>query len=277
MPTTTIMSRVKNDFFAILVPGSFILVIIASVSLALTQPGQTNGIIQRITPFFLALKKYWPLLFLIFIIAYLVGMLIRAIRVNLADKISKKLFSKWNKREWLQLGYESPFPYPRVLEKVKEQLTESNLVADFSLPGKGNLHNAYNFWKMVICAESQELFNYIQNQESMVRLFVGMFWTGLTGVIGYFITLVGCLIYKEIRVVWLDYTIAMFAASIVVLVMFGMSIRRVRVQEVGFVFMAYLVIIQKEEGKEKKNKAKKKDANPYQVFEYLSRMLGKKD
>jgi hypothetical protein len=277
MPATTIMSRVKNDFFAILAPGSFILVIIASVSLAFTRIGSSGGIIDRITPFFDVIKGYWPSLFVLFILAYLVGILVRAVRVNLADTISKKLFVKWNKRTWLQLGYKSPFPYPVVLEEIKEQLTESKLVTDFPVPGEKNLHNAYNFWKMAICYESREVFNYIQAQESIVRLFAGMFWAGLIGVIGSIVTLVGCLLNKEIRGVWLEYAIVMLAVSVVILVMFGMNIRRVRAQEVTFVFMAYLVIHHKKEQEEEKNKPKKKNPNPHHVFEYLSKILGKKD
>ena len=277
MPTTTVLSRVKNDSVAILVPGSFVLLIIISVYLALTHKDQSSGIIKRIAPFFKVFTDYWPLFLVLFIIAYLVGILIRAIRVNLADMLSKKIFEKFNRSKWIRLGYESEFPYPVILEDVKKELLESNMISSYSLPNEKNLHNVYNFWKMIICLESQDVFSHIQNLESIVRLFVGMFWSGFIGVIGYLITLGGCLLNKIIRDVWLDFTLVMLVVSVIILIMFGMNIRRVRVQEVVVLFMAYLVIHQKKEQEEKKNRVKKKNENLPHTFEFLAKMFEKKD
>jgi hypothetical protein len=277
MPTTTVLSRVRTDFFAILVPGSFVLIILASISLAFTHRDPAEGIIQRVKPFFDVLKNYWPLVLILLIIAYLAGNIIRAVRVNLADMLSKKLFANLAKREWLKVGYESAFPYPAVLEKMKNELIESKLLADFSLPEEKNLHNVYNYWKMVICLESQEVFTRIRNAESVVRLFVGMFWAGFIGVLGYLIILAGCLFNVIIRYVWLEYAIVMLAISIVILVTFGMNIRRVRAQEVGFVFMGYLVIKQKQEQEEKITRQKKKSQDFNQTLGSLFGMMGKKE
>lgn len=242
MESNNVLSKVKVDFFAILVPGSFVLTIIVSVFLALTQYLSTKGIIERIDPFFNKLKEFWPLAIVLFIIAYLIGHLIRAMRVNLADNLSKKLFSKWSTRSWYKKEYESKFPYPVVMEKVKNQLIDSNMIADFDIPVEDNLHNVYNFWKMIICSESQDIFSYIQNLESKVRLFSGMLWAGFIGVLGNLIILAGCMVDAKIRNVWLGYALAMLAVSIVIFVTFGRDIRRVRVQEVTFVFLGYMVI-----------------------------------
>ncbi len=155
MPATTVLSRVKSDFFAILIPGFFVLVIITSGFLAFTHDNPSISIIKRIDPFFTVLKDYWPLVFVIFIIAYLMGMLLHTIRVNIADEICGIFFARLYRREWSKLGYKCSFPYIDALEAVKDDLVHSNLVSDFKIPDKKYLYNAYNYWRIVINLESK--------------------------------------------------------------------------------------------------------------------------
>lgn len=200
MPTTTVLSRVKTDFFAILVPGFFIFGVILSIFLAFTHKDPKTSILKRIEPFFRTLKEYWLLVIILIIIGYLLGNLIRAIRVTTADKFSKTIFSRLVISEEKRLIYKGSFPYPLILDKIRQDLIDSKLIAKIALPKKNCLYNAWNFWKITIGLQFPDMFNYIQNLESRVRLFAGMFWAGLVGIIGSLLIFVAC-IYNDVIIV----------------------------------------------------------------------------
>lgn len=242
MPTTSVLSRVKTDFFAILVPGFFILGVILSIFLVFTHKDPKASILKRIEPFFHTLKEYWPLVIILIVIGYLLGNLIRAIRVTTADKFSKSIFSRLAISEEKKLFYKSSFPYPDILDKIRQDLIDSKLIGSINLPNGNCLYSAWNFWKITIGLEFPDMFNYIQNLESRVRLFAGMFWAGLLGVIGSLLIFVGCIFNNVIKVLWLEYNIYLFFTSAVLFIMFGMNLRRVRREEARSVFMGYLAL-----------------------------------
>jgi len=278
MPTSTILSQVKGDFFAILIPGFYTLTTIISEFLAFTQTPQSFDVFKRLGAYFKILKDYWPLIFVIFIAAYLLGILLRSIRVNRSDRTTGKVFEKLPFREsWTKLGYRSEFPYPTMLDTVKKELEKSEQVSSFVIPPPECLHNTYNYWKLVICSESEAMFNYISNLEATVRLFVGMFWAGFIGVVGYVVILIGCLCNDVIKTEMWNYSIVMLITSIIIMLMFGMNIRRTRVQETMNVFMAFLVLKQKKEATEATAKKKAKPAPVGQsgVLQFLSGMFNK--
>ena len=243
MPATTVLSRVKTDFFAILVPGFFIFAVIVSFFLAFTHKDPKISILERIKPFFDNLKEYWPLAIFLIVIGYLLGNLIRAIRVTTADKFSKTIFSRLAITEEKKLFYKGSFPYPIILNEIRKHLNDSDLIADITLPEEEKpLYSAWNFWKITIGLEFPDMFNYIQNLESRVRLFAGMFWAGLVGIIVSLSIFGGCIFNNVIKVVWLKYNLYLFFASAALFTMFGMNLRRVRREEARSVFMGYLAL-----------------------------------
>jgi len=251
MPTTTVLSRVKTDFFAILVPGFFIFGVIVSFFLAFTHKNPKISILERIKPLFITLKEYWPLVIILIVIGYLLGNLIRAIRVTTADKFSKTIFSPLAITEEKKLIYKSAFPYPNILDDIREHLFDSKLIANITLPKEAKpLYSAWNFWKITIGLESPDMFNYIQNLESRVRLFAGMLWAGLLGIIVSLSIFAGCIFNNVISVVWLEYNIYLFLTSAALFTMFGMNLRRVRREEARSVFMGYLALQKKKKEKE---------------------------
>ncbi|NIM16139.1 MAG: hypothetical protein GTO45_29400 [Candidatus Aminicenantes bacterium] len=241
MNTTTVFSRVKTDFFAIFVPGAYVFSIILFVYLAITHEDANISISHRIESVFDELKDYWPLTLIIFIICYLIGILIRSFRVSIADELCKKIFSRFTrfkKGKWNITFYKSSFPYPAILEKLIQHLTESKLVKRIKLPDEEYLDSAYQFWKLSICSELPDVFSYTQTLESTVRLFAGMFWAGLLGIIGSIVILVA-------RLSWWKLDLLLFSISLIISTIFGMNIRRVRGREVSYVFIAYLVLQKK--------------------------------
>lgn len=242
MLTRTVLSRVKTDFFAILVPGFFIFGVIVSFFLAITHKDINISILDRIEPFFKLLKENWPLVIVLIVIGYLLGNLIRAIRVIYADKFCKTIFSR----------YKCSFPYHYILDKIREHLIDSNLIDDITLPKEDKpLYNAWNFWKITIGLEFPDMFSHIQNLESRVRLFAGMFWAGLLGIIGSLSIFGVCIFNNVIKVVWWEYNFYLSIASAALFTMFGMNLRRVRREEARAVFMGYLALQNKKKEKEK--------------------------
>lgn len=273
MATTTILSRVKTDFFAILVPGSFVFCVVVSVYMAFRYPDVT--IKSMLDSSLKYLKEYWPLVIIFIIVGYLLGNVIRSIKVNTADRTAKKLFSRLVASEWDQLLFSSGFPYPKMLEKILEQLERSNLVDKTGLPDSESLHNAYNYWKISICSTMPDVFIYIENLESRARLFVGMFWAGFTGLLGSIpISIAIALGYVE-KSHWIEFNIIMVLASGLIFYMFGSRIRRVRSQEVGTVFMAYLFLQQKKrEEKTAQKNPPKPPVSSANVVDLISRFMG---
>lgn len=255
MFSSTELSRVKTNFLAILVPGTFVFGVMLSVYLAFTQKDPNITLSKHIKFFLKVLQAYWLLAIIFIIIGYLVGILIRSIRVNYADELSKKIFSKFDTRKSGKNLYESEFPYPVMLEKIKKGLVDFKLIRDIKLP-KNDLHDVYLFWKIMICSELPEVFDYIYTMESTVRLFAGMFWAGLLGIIGSLSIFVGCIFsFDIIGVVWWKFNIYMLVISVTISIMFGGNIRRVRRQEVQAVFNAYLVLKEKKHDISKRPKA----------------------
>jgi len=242
MPTATVLSRVKSDFFAIFVPGFFLFFIIISVFMAVTQNGPNNSIVNRIKPYFVTLKEYWPLVIIIIVAAYLLGNLIRAIRVTTADELIKKLFSLLTNNVEKKLKYKSSFPYPHILNKINKELSDSKQIRKMKLPNENCLYSAWNFWKLSICSKSPDMFDHIKYLEARVRLFAGMFWTGLFGIIGNLVIFISCIFNTATRVVWLEYNIYLFFTSAVILIMFGVNLYRVRREESRAVFMGYMAL-----------------------------------
>jgi hypothetical protein len=95
----------------------------------------------------------------------------------------------------------------------------------------------FNHWKNALCVRSPESFRYYQMFESRSRMFAGMFWAGLIGVLGSIWTLahLGVTGFAHTPFAW-----QALAVSAVVILLFGGQFRRVREQEARVLLSLYL-------------------------------------
>ncbi len=253
------LSKVKSDVFAILIPGFFITGVIVSAVLVFTQTDAKIGIIKRFGPFFKTLKGNWILTFIAFVIIFLAGNFLRSIKVTIADNVANFLFKRFIKASWTKLFYGNPFPYRDLLEKIKLILLQNKLIEDIPLPvDKHSLYILFQYWKMVICIEKSGSFSYIQEFESRVRMFAGMFWAGSCGIGGSILISASFIFNKAACIVWWKYILLMFLVSVIIAVIFSRSLKRVRSEEVISVFIAYLFIQRSKKEEDKKEKVKEK-------------------
>ncbi len=267
MAAQEVLSKVKSEFFAILIPGSFVMGVIVSGALAFTQTDANTGKMGRFGTVLDTLKGNWIFAFLAFVMIFLVGNLFRSIRVNRADSIANFLFKRFIKASWLKPLYEEPFPYRTFLEKIKTRLLQVNLIEDITLPAdpkdNSSLHDIYNYWKTVICIETPGSFNITKELEDRVRLFAGMFWAGVGGIIGSIIISLGFIFNEASRSVWGLYILFMSIISVIIAIAFGLSLKRVRSQEVISVLLAFLYLQRRVKDEEKRKKGKDKAGDKF--------------
>lgn len=259
MGADDMLSKVKTEILAILIPGTFVTGVILSDVLTYTQDTSTNCVLERFSPFFEVLRSNWILIFLVFVFIFLIGNLIRTIRVNRVDKMGDILFKRFIKDSWTKDLYHESFPYPKMLEKIKEELVQARLVEDFPLPkDKRGLHDLYNYWKTMICIDAPASFAFTQDLESRVRMFAGMFWAGVAGIVGSFLAIISFSFNQAAYTVWGVYILVMLGLSVTLMLAFGLNLKRVRGQEVSSVFLAFLYIQKKNKDTENKEKAQEK-------------------
>lgn len=258
MVAQEMFSRVKTDFFAILIPGSFIMGVFVSGVLVFTQYDTNIGIMGRFNSLFGTLKDNWVLSFIAFIMIFLVGNLLRSIRVNKVDRIASFFFKRFIKESRDQEYYRNPFPYRPLLEKIKKGLLEVKLIVDIPLPEDRNtLHDVFIYWKTVIRMDSPGSFHHIQDLEGRVRMFAGMFWAGVTGILGSIVTSLSIISNEAARSVWGVYILLMFITSVIISAALSLSLKHARSQEVINVFLTYLYLQKKMKG-EKREKGKER-------------------
>ncbi|MCX6583148.1 MAG: hypothetical protein NT166_23485 [Candidatus Aminicenantes bacterium] len=261
MVAQEMLSRVKTDFFAILIPGSFIMGVIVSVVLVFTQYDTELCIMERFNSFFETLKGNWVLSFIVFIMIFLVGNLLHSIRVNKVDRIANFFFNGLIKEPRDKAHFENPFPYRAMLEEIKTGLLKVKLIEDIPLPeDRDTLHDVFIYWKTVIRMDSPGSFHHIQDLEGRVRMFAGMFWAGVVGIlgsIGSIVTLSSFIFNEAAWSVWGGYILFMFIISVIISAAFSLSLKHARSEEVKAVFLTYLYL-QKKMREEKREKGKEK-------------------
>jgi hypothetical protein len=259
MAVEEMLPKIKSDFFAILIPGSFVIGVIVSGVLVFTQYDTKTGIMDRFNPLFDTMKGNWIFSLIAFVMIFLVGNLLRALRVNNVDKISNFLFKRFIKNPFDKPLFETLFPYRETLKYIKAELLQVKLIEDITLPEDKNAwHDIYNYWKMAICIESPGSFYLIQDLEGRVRMFAGMFWAGAAGILGSVIIALGFFINGAAMSVWGGYILFMFILSAIIAVSFALNLKRVRRQEVISVFLAYLYLQKRAKDEDKKEKGKEK-------------------
>lgn len=244
MPAAMTLSRIgRFDFFAILAPGFCLVVIVVLLVTALmtgpalNSPDAISSLrpLDAIKDVSSLIKDQWPFGLVLFFLAYMAGSILRAIPVNMIDRVCGPLF-KWTAARDYDLSlYEEEFPYRPMLQKELEALEKNGLDASLSVPPKKTAHTTFNLWKLMLCDRSPNAFAYSQELEGRVRLFSGMLWGAIAGAvlgaIGFLLSLVGVF-----NVGW---SLVMGGIAVVSILFFGLlgwRLRRVRAEEVQAVF-----------------------------------------
>lgn len=246
MSADEVLSRVSRfDFFAIMAPGFYILSTFVVVATAIYDNGAAVNAWVRLLSIVEKASSPWPMVIGIILLSYLIGTIPRAVPVNRADKICKYLF-KWLQREgYVRFLYEDHFPFRRVLEKQLTALQSNGFANSIKIPKEGTTHSLFNFWKMIVCEQSPAAFAFTQGLEARVRLFSGMIWAGVAGIVVSLSGILWCGVAAgALTYPWLSPMLTLFIVSTVIALMFGLRLRVVRGDEVVYLFLAYIVLAQ---------------------------------
>lgn len=223
----------KVDFFAVLPAGFYIFLVIYLVFLNDGNSEPTN-IWEQIKSLAKDMKENPILVLFILFASYLLGSIIRTIPVDWADSIVPP--------------YKSKFPYLDKLEETYsflEKNAEMVLINPKIMPqfhkDKEKMRLFLNYCKCPLCMYAPQSFVYYETFEARSRLFVGIFWAGILGVIGFLIMLIRVWNFTFIPA-W-----HLFFMSTALVIPFGLSIKRVRRQEVNTLWSSYIAYLQKNE------------------------------
>jgi hypothetical protein len=228
MNTDSIFTKIsKRDFFILLPPGFYIFMVANICFIATTEPQTLNELFWRLSDH---VKKEPALLIFVLFACYLIGNIIRAIPVHLAERSIPPFANR--------------FPFCKHLKEVAKSLTDlaeaSNLTPE-KMPdiSNGISREVYLYWMKVLCINSADGFEYIQTFETRVRLFAGMIWASWIGLIcGTYTLLIALHTYPYAG-------IGVLLASMSMLLTFGVNFRRVRKQESEALFLTYTALLQK--------------------------------
>jgi len=259
----------KSDFFAILGSGIYVVAVCLFLTAAVWQP--TSSFDQDLIWLIGMLEGHWVVVAGLMYLSFMVGSVLRALRVNLADgycrrwvrrargllyrtrhAVPKGLFGvrrpgKWwlsfvrhrKRRTFDRILDRTPFPYLCLLEGQSRAM-EEHVPQKVELPTKEAAHLMFNFWKATLCGKNDPNFAFTQDQEARVRLFANMFWAGLLSLFPSTIGMVVGLV--RFGSGWFPTMLIVFCFSVSICAIFDSQIRRVRGQEVLIVFLAYVAL-----------------------------------
>jgi cytochrome bd-type quinol oxidase subunit 2 len=254
----------RIDFLAVVVPGFYVLANLWLVGLAFTYR-ENEDLWQAVQAAVQTPTENWTVFLGIILTSYLLGSLLRAVPVNAADRAAQLLLAPLRLvlglLPWLRaygLRFE-PFPYRSILKDTLDNVASCGGLRGLNDPAvtalreavkvpdptqefsaEALLHTAYNYWKVVVCDRAPGAFEFSQELESRVRLFAGMFWAGLLGIV----LLVGGFWAAGLRGYLSEWRFwAALAVSAAIGVGFGLNVGRVRREEVRHVFLAYLTLL----------------------------------
>lgn len=246
MAADTALSRIqKSEFFAILAPGIYVVSAASLIAIPLIEPTATSPW-QRIIQTLRGLAHDWPIVVVGVFFAYLIGSVLRAVPVNIADRLCKRLFG-WTARDpdsFDGLIYRDHFPYSKMLDFQLQALQKSGIKIRIRWPlEKGTSHTMFNYWKAALCLDTPAAFVYAQELEGRVRLFAGMFWAGILGLL--VCTAGVCLLLGPLPTSWFGPLLVFVLLSLTIAGVFGWRLRRVRADEAVRVFIAFLRLSQR--------------------------------
>jgi hypothetical protein len=205
----------RLEFFAALLPG-FFLVCAITIAFAPVQMVPTTTLWTRLEGAATHIGGAPPLVVLLAFGAYLIGSLVRIVPLKAVERVippGKVLFPH-------------VVEVRRFINTLKEEATAA--CHEVSLgPTIGNSlsQHVFNHWKNAVCLRSADGFRYYQSFESRSRMFAGMFWAGLVGILCAIITI--CRTVPNVSRAGVE----LMVLSLAIVVCFGSQFRRVRVQE----------------------------------------------
>jgi hypothetical protein len=244
MPAGTALSKIgRFEFFAILAPG---LCLIAIVTLFLTawinSPRQDS--FEALNKLSNLIKAHWPLSIVLFFFSYLLGNILRAIPVNIIDRICGRIFKKTARSYHDCALYKENFPYLPMLRQQLDDLQANGLFKRSGLPNLSSAHTIFNLWKMILCYRAPATFDYLQDLEGRVRLFSGIIWSAL---LSSFIAAIGAILSicpkHPLNSSWLPIMIIIAFVSLLLAVLLGWRLRHVRGEEVYGVYHAVVSLM----------------------------------
>ncbi len=230
MANSSFLNRVSGiDFFAILAPGFYIFTVLYSTALAFDKNLEANSTFwSMLNSISDSISENLVYLIFIFFAAYLIGSVLRAIPVWLAEKIVRPRAP-------------SNFPYPDVLSYVLMELKHHEIhsgINDEVFPDfEGTFSpRVFDFWKHQLCVNSKDGFLFYRSFETRSRFFAGIVWASYIGVLFGIIICSSPINFHPINS--LGGPILYF--SLILAIAFGYNFRRIRRQEVHALLLAYL-------------------------------------
>ena len=226
----------------VLPPGLFALGTGALVAATLRADGDSQRAFDGIRD---ALARTdWSAGVAIFVLAYLLGSVARALSVSWADRICRSLFGWMSRSEKERLRLTETFPYPTSVSETLSAIQKNDRCLDVRPPTAGTEHTMYNLWKVELADGAPAAFAIHQELEARVRLFAGMFLAGLGGVAATLVGMLGCAAFgkpvlQPVLLVQLAITVAFGGV-------FGWRLRYVRWQEAKHLWIAHALLLEKE-------------------------------
>jgi hypothetical protein len=244
MPAATALSKIgRFDFFAILAPGLY-LTAIASLFMAALIRGPGQNWTEALNNLSNLIKLHWPLSIVLFFFSYLLGNILRAIPVNIVDRICGPIFKKTARNHHDRALYRDNFPYLPMLRQQLLDLQANGLLKRSGLPDSSSAHTTFNLWKMMLCHRAPAMFDYIQDLEGRVRLFSGIIWSAL---LSSFLAAVGVILSTcpkhPFNSSWLPIMIIIAVLSLMTAGLLGWRLRHVRGEEVYGVYHAVVSLM----------------------------------
>jgi hypothetical protein len=249
MSANAALNRVNTvDFFTVVIPGVYFVANIALFGFWFIDRSKTEETPWRIIGNAVTNLPVNGLLILL-LAAFLLGSTARAFPVKTVDTVSgwinklRCVLPCWRR---LKSPYSQEFPYNPMLEDIFGYLkqcdcdfTEQCAPAPEHDPEKKRIAE-FNYWKVVICCDSPELFALIRAAEARVRMFAGIIWaTGWSCVVS---TVAVAL--PPLRQ-WYEPFVTSAMVSLVLCVVFLVLLRSMRREEVRAVYYGFLALNRK--------------------------------
>lgn len=277
-----ILSKIKTNFFSILLPGFYILLCFSILVMIIVINIYANENIFKNIIDFLKDKDInnpsgifksildWIIPFIVLIIltiAYLIGNILRGASVDMVDKCKKKDINDVMDIKtmlWSEIRKATNFPYPAILKKEIEYLYLTNKTKlkpirtmieealkrvntqNVKKEGYRQLMTWFKIFKLTLCNESPNIFAFTQTYEERVRLFAGMIWAGRISLVFNLPSLILSIILSF----FFNFNILFpIISGLLSVVSFGLwiflrkNIRHIRVSEVDYTFLGYIYSI----------------------------------
>lgn len=147
----------------------------------------------------------------------------------------------WPSGAWERAVRDDRFPFPRALRLNLRGLQKSNCVGSH-LPvipkDPAAMIVVFDCWKSILRVRVPTAYAHVRSLEGRVRMFVGLFWAGLLGIV------VGASVLVFRSQGWSRPSLVVMLVSAAMFIAFGSRVRHVRAEEANEVLLAYLCYLQ---------------------------------